>query len=256
MADQFTYLHDFFQDQPGLESGPIHESLVQQFMASSPVLEGGSSFFWLFDYRKGEPIFVSASVKEVLGYQHAFLNKGGINDFLRLVPAEDRLLLNKVYADIHADYHRIPVEEKGLYRFDFNYRVQRADYRNVSVLQQTLFLQTLPSGFPLLELSVLTDFSTYKSNALVQLQIYKKQEDSYTRVAAYQYDESLDKLTEREKEVLGLIAQGLTDKEMADKMFISLHTVKTHRKNILTKTNSRNAAEAVNKYLAAAGTLE
>lgn len=46
-----------------------------------------------------------------------------------------------------------------------------------------------------------------------------------------------DSLSNREKEVLRYIAMGLSTKEIADKMFLSHHTVNTHRKNIGTKLN-------------------
>lgn len=49
--------------------------------------------------------------------------------------------------------------------------------------------------------------------------------------------ECTDILTDREKEVLRWIAQGLQAKEIADKMCLSIHTVNTHRKNIGAKLN-------------------
>jgi ATP/maltotriose-dependent transcriptional regulator MalT len=57
-------------------------------------------------------------------------------------------------------------------------------------------------------------------------------------------------LSNREKEVLQLIAQGLKNQEIADKMFVSLSTVKTHTKNIYEKLNVRNRIEAVKKIQA------
>lgn len=53
-------------------------------------------------------------------------------------------------------------------------------------------------------------------------------------------------LTHREKEVLQLIATGLTNQEIADKLFISNTTVETHRKNLLQKFGARNVAALVN----------
>jgi two-component system, NarL family, nitrate/nitrite response regulator NarL len=49
-------------------------------------------------------------------------------------------------------------------------------------------------------------------------------------------------LTTREKEILALIADGCTNPQIAEKLFISLHTVDTHRKNLLTKFNVNNTA--------------
>jgi DNA-binding CsgD family transcriptional regulator len=49
-------------------------------------------------------------------------------------------------------------------------------------------------------------------------------------------------LTRREKEILGLIAQGLTSQEMADKLFLSALTIETHRRNLLAKSEVNNTA--------------
>ena len=49
-------------------------------------------------------------------------------------------------------------------------------------------------------------------------------------------------LSTREKEVLVLIADGLTNPQIAAKLFISMHTVDSHRKNLLTKFGVNNTA--------------
>ena len=52
-------------------------------------------------------------------------------------------------------------------------------------------------------------------------------------------------LTEREKDIIKLIALGYTNKQIADHLFISAHTVNTHRKNIMAKLNINNVAGLV-----------
>ncbi len=52
-------------------------------------------------------------------------------------------------------------------------------------------------------------------------------------------------LTERELEIIRFIAKGYTNKEIADLLFISAHTVNTHRKNIMAKLNIKNVAGLV-----------
>ena len=49
-------------------------------------------------------------------------------------------------------------------------------------------------------------------------------------------------ITTREKEVLGLLAEGLTSHEIAEKLFISYHTVQSHRKHLLRKFNVKNVS--------------
>ncbi|MBW2960564.1 response regulator transcription factor [Mesonia aestuariivivens] len=52
-------------------------------------------------------------------------------------------------------------------------------------------------------------------------------------------------LSPREKEVLKLLGEELTSKEISEKLFISVNTVETHRKNILLKTGSKTTTGAV-----------
>jgi DNA-binding NarL/FixJ family response regulator len=52
-------------------------------------------------------------------------------------------------------------------------------------------------------------------------------------------------VTRREKEVLGLIAEGCTNAEIAQRLFVSVNTIDTHRKNLLEKFNVRNTASLV-----------
>lgn len=52
-------------------------------------------------------------------------------------------------------------------------------------------------------------------------------------------------ITRREKEVLELIAEGCTNAEIAERLFVSISTIDTHRKNLLEKFNVRNTASLV-----------
>lgn len=54
-------------------------------------------------------------------------------------------------------------------------------------------------------------------------------------------------LTRREKEILGLIAEGFSTKMIAEKCHISIYTVESHRKHLLVKLNVKNSMELVSK---------
>ncbi len=56
-------------------------------------------------------------------------------------------------------------------------------------------------------------------------------------------------LTRREKEVLKHIGDELTTKEIADKLFLSVKTVETHRLNLIQKLEARNTAGLVKKAM-------
>lgn len=52
-------------------------------------------------------------------------------------------------------------------------------------------------------------------------------------------------LTPREKEILELISYGWTINEIADKLFLSVHTIVSHRKHLLSKLDAKNAASLI-----------
>ena len=52
-------------------------------------------------------------------------------------------------------------------------------------------------------------------------------------------------VTRREMEVLKLLAEGLTNQEIADRLFLSVNTVDSHRKSLLAKMHARNTAELI-----------
>ena len=64
-----------------------------------------------------------------------------------------------------------------------------------------------------------------------------------------------DNLSRREMEVLGLIAQGYTNAQIADKLFTSKRTIETHRQNLLEKTNSSNTAMLI-RYAVLRGLIQ
>lgn len=92
---------------------------------------------------------------------------------------------------------------------------------------------------PELEMAIkmLSEGKNYFSNDMLQF---------FTRKISYTASEDLlHDLSKRELEILQLIAQGYTNQEIAEKLFISLRTVEGHKTNLLQKTNSKNIVSLV-----------
>jgi len=65
------------------------------------------------------------------------------------------------------------------------------------------------------------------------------------KYVAYEQDDELNRLTGREKQVLQLIAQGKSNKEIASLLDLSVNTVSVHRANLMEKMNIHRTAELV-----------
>lgn len=80
-------------------------------------------------------------------------------------------------------------------------------------------------------------------------------QDYLERVGTGEESDSYNKLTEREREILGLIANGHTNAQIAQLLVISVRTVESHRANIMEKLGLQNRAELV-KYALRKGLLD
>jgi DNA-binding NarL/FixJ family response regulator len=72
-------------------------------------------------------------------------------------------------------------------------------------------------------------------------QLLRKLDNADDQSQVNPYSDSHE-LSERERDVLVLVARGLANKEIADKLNISIHTVMSHRKNIAHKTGIKSVA--------------
>jgi DNA-binding NarL/FixJ family response regulator len=76
-----------------------------------------------------------------------------------------------------------------------------------------------------------------------QLALHKLRKQVKYETSVYQ-----EKLSTREVEVLSLIMQGLTNKDISERLFISFETVRSHRKSILKKIGVKNTAALISYY--------
>ncbi len=82
-----------------------------------------------------------------------------------------------------------------------------------------------------------------RGDALVSPSITVRLLRHFSKTQPREVPQPLEPLTEREEEVLEAVARGLTNTEIADELFISLPTVKTHISHLMTKVGARNRVE-------------
>lgn len=77
--------------------------------------------------------------------------------------------------------------------------------------------------------------------------IARKVVDSFKQTASKPFQEKEPLLTKRENEILDLVAKGYANKEIATRLTVSLHTIRTHIYHIYEKLHVHNRVEALNK---------
>lgn len=101
--------------------------------------------------------------------------------------------------------------------------------KDVAEIDVIRAIQTVAQGKPF--------FSPQVSQALL--------EDYMRQLVQRGLQDSYDLLTDREKEILQLLAEGKSNKEAASLLNVSVHTVETHRANLMQRLNLHSTAEIV-----------
>jgi PAS domain S-box-containing protein len=138
---------------------------------------------------------------------------------------------------------------------DFEYRVVRPDGR-VRRLHSRAELIADAEGRPLRLTGIAQDVTEVRATAdalhqtAAELGRRAAQLTSTSRVELPGRDELRRRLTPRQLEILGLVAEGLANAEIGERLFLSESTVKWHVRKILRALGVANRAQAVARYLA------
>jgi DNA-binding CsgD family transcriptional regulator len=106
------------------------------------------------------------------------------------------------------------------------------------------------------EINFIIEHNAHEDTAKIQLEVSldklpfylkKLKELFHHQHFAHQNYRKYMLLTAREREILNLITKGYSNRQISERLFISLHTMTTHRKNILKKLDCRNVPDLI-KY--------
>lgn len=209
-------------------------------------------WIYLLDYTTCKYLLISKSMKIMLGYDPEYFLNGGVHTILEnYQPGHLKLFNEEIFPDRLSILKKIPPSEHSNYIFSYNfqYKTKNGDFMNL--LQRNCFVKSDINGNPLLSFGVITNINHYKKENPV-IQVVEKinpngffNETSTVSKKVYYLNKEDTLFSKREKEILLWIADGLTSKEIADKLFISEYTVINHRRNMMQKCNARNIPELV-----------
>lgn len=205
---------------------------------------------YLLDYTTGSYVVLTDNCIREMGYYKEDYEEGGLPFTISNFNPEDKRVFNEhIFPDRVKFLKNIPPEEHAQYVFSHNYRHRGKDGKYTTLLQRNAFIRSDKQGRPLLSLGMVLNVEHYKNpNTVVQL-IEKVDPNGPSGAGTVQLkktyfvDDADSILSKREKEILKLLSEGLSTKQIADRIFLSEHTVTVHRKNMMAKTNTVNVAE-------------
>ncbi len=202
----------------------------------------------LIDYSGNKYLYASDNCTDIIGHSLMSLPKGPLSQLCGLHP-EDMVIFNSMlFPDILKFLQNVPLSDYERYRFSFSYRFYQNNGNMLQLLQHSTYLEPTHDGKPLLNMSIFSDISDFKTDTQMKLTInYLTMDRGYIPIYKKYY--SLEKalpFSSRELEILKLSLEGLSAKMIADKLYISIHTVKNHKRNMMDKSSTNNITELIN----------
>lgn len=218
------------------------EKKVEQILPSFELLSTAASFFFIFNFPTMEYLFVSESVKEITGYSAKQWMDGRIDWVFTILHEENGKRLKKLHAALFDFYYSIPITERKDYKYVYELHLVRKDGTPIWILHQGSFLEICTDGKPAITFDILTDITQFKKDNTMTLSMSKGDKSGCLLYFPIEGDISFSK---REIEILKLVSLGLSSKKIGQQLFISSHTVDTHRRNMLKKTGKEGSTALV-----------
>jgi DNA-binding CsgD family transcriptional regulator/PAS domain-containing protein len=206
--------------------------------------EMDNSSMAIIDFYQNNCLFVKSKMVDLLGYNPDEVLLRGQQYFLEYVHPDDIATVVDSIVNSFVFVRGIPVEQRGDYKTILNFRILSARHESIQLIQQRIVLESDSKGNIWL-MQVITDWLPDSPKfARVGSRLINIRNN---RFYLFDDEDNAQKslLSKRELEILTLVSKGMASKDIADQLFISVHTVNNHRQKIIEKMNVENSAEAI-----------
>lgn len=212
----------------------------------------GELYYFIFSLHTYSFDYVSKSIKNVLGIKPQDFTLEHF--FERLHPEDLGKMNEKETASLEFLLKHVPTEDIPLYKVVYLFRLRDADNQYKTILHQARAINISNGGKIQQTICVHTDVTHLNIPVNHKISFISTERPSYYAIETEEEFKLSQRscheiLSKREQEVLKHLSKGMTVKEIAETMFLSYHTICTHRKNILKKSGCKNITELVAKCI-------
>ena len=200
---------------------------------------------YLIDYYKKGFLYVSDNPLFLCGKTSGQVLEAGYSFYLKNVPDEDLQLLLKINEAGFQFYNNIALDERTDYSISYDFHLKQPN-GHLTLINHKLAPLILDTNGNIWIALCLVSLSSNKNPGNIVIKNAKEKK-------FFEYDISLKKwneqkvvrLNNQEKEILMLSSQGLTVERIAKELFLSVDTIKFHKKNLFKKLNVNSISEAI-----------
>lgn len=205
----------------------------------------GTSALTVLDIEKNTYLYVDGDIEKVTGIAQEKYNQKGPQFVIQYVVLEHIPFLFSSTIHQRKFFSKLPKDAQNRYVYNREYAYKGSPRRRVLHQVHRYFLN--PQGKPFAvavmqtridKLKVDNRFRYYIFDKVLNQVIYPKESANPSKISG---------LTSREQVIFKMISEGYTSAQIAEKLSISFHTVRTHRKQIYKKMDCKNVLELAQK---------
>lgn len=197
------------------------------------------------DVKKMVQKYVGLDLRNWWGWTLEEMFGEGVKSYMSLIHPNDLDTHQQVAHLLFQALAECNYEEKYLLRILLNFRLRKSNGDYVQILQLTRILELDPEGNIQTLLVLLQEFNHVNDfpKRYIRFSGISHQEKIFEYHEQSQEMKKLALPTKREKEIIGFLVAGQESQEIADRLFLSKHTIDTHRRRILQKFHLKNTHE-------------
>lgn len=233
--------------------------ISEHFKKIAALFAPGESYFYILNMHNLELDYVSPDVTKFYGAEPEDIT---MEILLKAALPKEFEILERKEMVIKDFYSGLSPSDRLAYKIAYTYEIKDHNGKKRIFLLQATAISLAENDTPLHILAIHSDISHLVTKSTTKVSfINLKGGRSYYNLPTDKafFQEKLangepditKSLTPRETEIVELLARGLGAKQIAEELILSIHTVRTHRKNILTKTGCKNTAELIAESMVA-----
>jgi len=213
---------------------------ITQILNSSTI---GKHFIYVIDPFTGKFQFISDEIRKVLGYEPEEFD---LPFYISIIHPEDLSYVLEIQMKVNNFCRNNVPEDRINYKYCYDFRVKTKADKYIQVYLQYFYLEMTENHQPVRVITILNDISHIKLGGIPKLNIFKNTEGIINILN--ENSKQTITLTPKESEIFEFLIKGFTSIDISDALQISVHTVSTHRRNILKRNNCCNTSELLNLY--------